>query len=462
MAQRSINVGTTANDGTGDSIRIAGIKINDNFTELYATTMAQSTITVTQNNITATQTNDDINLIPAGTGVVKFPSIEFDDNNIRTTNGNDNLGIIPNGSGYVIIDGLGFSGTGIHATDSSTININDNVTIDGDLSASSLLDTGATQFGSTVSVPTGLATLASLTVSGTTSFVGTTTIDNLTFNDNIIATSSNADLLLTPGGAGVVNVSNLTIDSSFNLTDNVIKLTNSDADMELSANGSGSVHLADTDIKNGTIDNTTIVSGTSATFTSLTLSPASTATLSTSGVRITDNTITATESNANLEFTASGVGYVTISGIQLPHVDGTLGQVLQTNGSGTLDWFTSPILFDQTDITDATATVLGNSSAAQVIDSFAVATYRSAKYHIQISDGVADRYTLLDAAVMHDGSNAYISTYGISGNGEGDGSTIYDSIDFSVDVNGGNVRLLGTVNNTNNQEIKLVRRTIKV
>ncbi len=35
MAKKVINVGTTANDSTGDSLRVAGVKINDNFTELY-------------------------------------------------------------------------------------------------------------------------------------------------------------------------------------------------------------------------------------------------------------------------------------------------------------------------------------------------------------------------------------------------------------------------------------------
>jgi hypothetical protein len=35
MAQRIINVGTIANDGTGDSLRTGAEKINDNFTELY-------------------------------------------------------------------------------------------------------------------------------------------------------------------------------------------------------------------------------------------------------------------------------------------------------------------------------------------------------------------------------------------------------------------------------------------
>lgn len=36
MAKQTINLGTTANDGTGDSARDAFDKVNDNFNELYA------------------------------------------------------------------------------------------------------------------------------------------------------------------------------------------------------------------------------------------------------------------------------------------------------------------------------------------------------------------------------------------------------------------------------------------
>ncbi len=35
MAQQTISTGTTANDGTGDTLRSAGTKINQNFTEVY-------------------------------------------------------------------------------------------------------------------------------------------------------------------------------------------------------------------------------------------------------------------------------------------------------------------------------------------------------------------------------------------------------------------------------------------
>lgn len=35
MAKKIINVGSSANDGTGDTLRSGAQKINDNFTELY-------------------------------------------------------------------------------------------------------------------------------------------------------------------------------------------------------------------------------------------------------------------------------------------------------------------------------------------------------------------------------------------------------------------------------------------
>ena len=39
----------------------------------------------------------------------------------------------------------------------------------------------------------GATTMANMAVSGATSFAAPVTVDNLTFNDNIISTSSNAD-----------------------------------------------------------------------------------------------------------------------------------------------------------------------------------------------------------------------------------------------------------------------------
>ena len=51
MAQQTINIGTVANDGTGDPLRTAFDKVNDNFTELYADDAG------------------DVNSVTAGTGI---------------------------------------------------------------------------------------------------------------------------------------------------------------------------------------------------------------------------------------------------------------------------------------------------------------------------------------------------------------------------------------------------------
>ena len=458
MAQEVINIGAIADDGTGDTIRGAGIKINANFTELYADPLVDTSLGFLENEISSTESNADIVLKPSGTGAVLFPAIKINDNNIEGTRSNDDLILRANGSGSLVVDGIGISGTTITAIDSSIVNINENLTVDGTLSAGATTFAGTVQIGSTLDVA-GLTTLSDLTVSGASSFVGTTTVDNLTFNDNIIGTSSNADLNLTPGGTGVVNVGNLTIDSSINLTDNVIKVTRSNDDLALSGNGTGSTQISNIDLDSGTIDNTVIGASTPAAGTFTTVSFTNTQ-INAGQLNIKDNQITVNTTNADLEISANGSGNVSINGFSWPN-SYAAGQFIKTDASKNLSLATFPILYVESDVADGTVTITGDSST-QTIDSFSASTHRSVKYLIQMSDSTADRYALVEANVTHDGTNAYISSFARVGNGQGDGSTAYESIVLSADISGGNVRLLGTVNNTNNQVIKFVKRVIKV
>ena len=326
MAQELINIGTTANDGTGDTIRGSGLKINNNFTEIYA-----------RPHFTLTH-------------------IEFSGNQVK--------GLL-----------------------------------------------------------------------------------------------SNADIELQAVGTGTVTMPELTIDSTVNMSDNEIKVDSSNSDLVLTANGTGSIVFENIDVNSGNIDNVTIGATSPETATFDTLNVNTSASLD--GITISDNSITTT-SNADLQLSGSGTGTVSFNGVKWPTSDGSANQVLKTNGSGQLSYFTSPILFDVTNITDGTATVLGSSSSVQVIDTFSASTFRSAKYTIQISDSTDDRYRLIEANVTHNGSDAFISVFGGVDNGDGDGSSIYDTIDLSADINSGNVRLLGQVNNDNNQVVKFVRRPIKV
>jgi hypothetical protein len=65
MAQEIINVGTTANDGTGDKVRDAFIKVNSNFGELYDEGGANITV---NNPVTSTETTLDEALSDLNTG----------------------------------------------------------------------------------------------------------------------------------------------------------------------------------------------------------------------------------------------------------------------------------------------------------------------------------------------------------------------------------------------------------
>ena len=47
MAKQSINIGSSANDGTGTNLRAGGDLINDNFTEIFNALGNGTTIAVT-------------------------------------------------------------------------------------------------------------------------------------------------------------------------------------------------------------------------------------------------------------------------------------------------------------------------------------------------------------------------------------------------------------------------------
>ena len=134
MAQLVLNVGQNANDGTGDTLRNAMIKVNTNFTEIYASPgFDLTTIQVTGNEIRATRTNDDLIFSPAGSGAVVMPALRFNGNNIEGTRSNEDINLLPSGTGNVVFGAIQFSGTTLSSTDSTAININEGLIVDGTL-----------------------------------------------------------------------------------------------------------------------------------------------------------------------------------------------------------------------------------------------------------------------------------------------------------------------------------------
>jgi len=72
MAQQTINVGATANDGTGDGIRTAYIKCNDNFKELYDTTITPTSVPNGTSNLSVADSANVTISIAGSANVVNF------------------------------------------------------------------------------------------------------------------------------------------------------------------------------------------------------------------------------------------------------------------------------------------------------------------------------------------------------------------------------------------------------
>jgi hypothetical protein len=116
MAKQSLNLGTVANDNTGDTLRAGGDKINDNFTELYDAVGAGGEIRVTIANAAANQVLrfNGTNFVPADYSTLTS-ALNVNGNSIISSS-NSNITVTPNGTGNVVLS----YGTGTATFNGST------------------------------------------------------------------------------------------------------------------------------------------------------------------------------------------------------------------------------------------------------------------------------------------------------------------------------------------------------
>jgi hypothetical protein len=95
-----------------------------------------------------------------------------------------------------------------------------------------------------------------------------------------------------------------------------------------------------------------------------------------------------------------------------------------------------------------TTAVSVSGSSATTIMSFNATTYRSAELFIQSSDSGNTEYGAMKAVVIHDGTTAYITVFGITNTGSNDLST------FTAVYDSGTVNVQATPNNSGTQSIK--------
>lgn len=271
MARQIINIGSSANDGTGDPLRTAFDKINDNFVELYGS----------DNNLNTLDANLDVNNFAITTGV---------------TNGN--ITVTPNGTGSINLGAVKFVGTTISSDDSTQITIAENIQTTGTLNVA-----GATTLGGAATLSTSLALASGATV---TSIL-----------DEDAMGSDSATALATQQSIKAYVDSQVTAqDLDFATDDSTALSIDLDSESLQFSGGNGITTAGSNNTVTIAIDTGTVVTLadsqvlTNKTLTSPTINGATmTGSVSIDNVTINDTDIT-TSSNANLNVNPGGTGTI--------------------------------------------------------------------------------------------------------------------------------------------------------
>jgi len=341
MARQSINIGSSANDGTGDPLRTAFDKINDNFVELYGTDDDSKTLAnnldVNGHNIISSRSNEDIRILPAGTGGVIASAVRI----AGTTISSDDSSQITIAENIQTTGTLNVAGA---TTLSTSLALATGATVTGILDEDNMGTNSATQLATQQSIKAYVdaqVTAADLDFTADDSttnsidldsevmqFSGGTGITTSAVN-NTVTTAIDSTVVTLSGSQTLTNkvltaptinaatmTGTVTVDS-ISMADNTITTSASNANLDLDASGSGSIRL---------IAPTTAVS----TLTTADITTTGTHTVTgqsdIDAVRIKDNGITTNASNANLELSANGSGVVDVKDAMT-----TVGQTITGN-----------------------------------------------------------------------------------------------------------------------------------
>jgi len=347
MAQQTINIGSSANDGTGDPLRTAFDKINDNFSELYGDTA---------------EANDLLEDSSPQLG----GDLDVNGRRITSARSNEDIILLPNGTGGVVASAVRIAGTTLSSDDSSSITV-----------AEAFQVNGATNIDGAVTATSTLAVTGTSAFTGAATFTGATTVNNsLTANsvttNTIASNGSNADLSIQPSGTGDVLISALRVNGT-----------------TLDSSDSTKVTIAEAVDVTGALTATSTVAVTGAATLSSTLAVTGTSTFS-DGVTaesIITNSVTSNGSNADLSLQPSGTGDVLISALR---VNGT---TLDSSDS------TKVTIAEAVDVTGA-LDVAGATTVAAITAS-GTATFNGA-VAITGATGIGDLNILADGTITSD------------------------------------------------------------
>jgi fibronectin-binding autotransporter adhesin len=304
MAKQIVNVGTNQDDGTGDNLRDAFVKVNANFTEIYSELggTSLSNLRFSGSTITTDATNTSIILDPQGVGKITLNGDTHIAGNINATAAMVLSGNLNVGGGTTLTSTINVAGA---TTLSSTLDVTGASTFTGNVIAVNLATTGNTDLGNATSdtiTATGRFDSNIVPSASATYDLGTS---SLRWN-NLYAVNANISGDITLGGnlvGGDANTDTITLNAE--LTSDIVP----DVDSIYSL-GSTSKRW-----ENVWVDKVTAMS------------------LHSSGIEISDTTIKTSTTNNDLTLTASGTGVVVIDSVKISDLTASRLALVGTNGA---------------------------------------------------------------------------------------------------------------------------------
>lgn len=139
-----------------------------------------------------------------------------------------------------------------------------------------------------------------------------------------------------------------------------------------------------------------------------------------------------------------------VANITYPSADGNNGQVLTTDGSGTLSFADSTGGGGGTNTAVKEINYYALDTTSAVVDQFDLTEYRGAIYDVSIED-IGNSFTgHLKVSVIHDETTPYISVYDVNE----DSTRI---VDFTAAISGNNLQLSAATNTSSNVTLRMQR-----
>ena len=180
------------------------------------------------------------------TGQADIEGVTIKDNTVSSNASNSDLEITANGTGKVEIEGISFFGTTLTAADSSTININEGLVVDGSATVSGTLTTAD------------VATTGTNTISGALT-AGSLNIGDLNISaDGSITSDTNGDIVIDPAGTGAIVLTGPITATGTQTTTGQLNVDNLRLDGNVLSATSGAITLTPADGQNVAVTGTNV------------------------------------------------------------------------------------------------------------------------------------------------------------------------------------------------------------